>query len=72
MVESRKALSKKEQEKWSYAILGGIVFLGLSLPCARDLVHPIAKQIAGSRNAASVSLIILTILYILIVRLFMW
>lgn len=72
MVKSRKARSSKEKEKWSYAILGGIIFLGLSLPCTRDMIHPIAKQIAGSKNADSVSLILLTIMYILIVRLFMW
>lgn len=60
-----------EREKWGFSVLGGIIFLGLSLECTRDYIRPIAREIGGEKNEGVVMLMILTLIYILIVRAFM-
>lgn len=56
--------------KWIYSIIGGIIFLLLSLPCTHSLLQPIASKI--STNTSLVTIIMLTFIYILITRLIMW
>jgi len=73
-VLQKKATAKdiKSNDKWSYSIIAGLLFLVLSLPCVADMISPLSQAIGGSKNEKTVNLIILTTLYVLIIRMFMW
>lgn len=70
----KKATAKdiKSNDKWSYSILAGLIFLVLSMPCVADMIRPLSNSIGGSKNEGPINLIILTVIYILIIRMFMW
>lgn len=66
------AKDSTNKDKWSYSVLGGIVFLLLSLPCVTEFMRRLSVRIAGEDNANTVNLVILTVLYICIIRMMMW